>query len=137
MASLGGLLTGITRRVLKSDNERYGEGDALDAAADVCAVLDLPGGLLLDGRVQSAVRSGHRGDRGDLAGYESRAASVGPGGLAQIHREDDGALGRDHGEAQMPVEAGRPLVGGRDEEVHPHRSLVSQRTDQRVHQLPS
>src|SRR5215472_16392873 len=37
----------------------------------------------------------------------------------------------------MLVEADCPLVGGPDVEVQPHRSLVSQRAYQRVHQLPS
>lgn len=37
----------------------------------------------------------------------------------------------------MPVEADCPLVGGPDEEVHPHRSLLAQCAYQRVHQLPS
>ena len=59
------------------------------------------------------------------------------GRRAQVHREDDEALGRDHGEAQMPVEADGPLVGGMDEEVQPHRTVLAQRAHQRVHQLPS
>ena len=37
----------------------------------------------------------------------------------------------------MPVEADCPLVGGPDEEVQPHRTLLSQRAHQRVYQLPS
>src|SRR5215471_11441349 len=37
----------------------------------------------------------------------------------------------------MAVEADCPLVGGPDEEVQPHRSLLSQRAYQRVHQPPS